>query len=87
MGLKLKERVFSLERGNVEFYGDLSKLMNKKGTGILQRILPIENEVMQLGEEALIRYRESQDANAMQRYYDWVDAYIIEQYKNMFGIE
>ena len=87
MGLKLKERVFSLERGNVEFYGDLSKLMNKKGTGILQRILPIENEVMQLGEEALIRYRESQDANAMQRYYDWVDAYIVEQYKNMFGIE
>ena len=87
MGLKLKERVFSLERGNVEVYGDPSKLMNKKGTGILQRILPIENEVMQLGEEALIRYRESQDANAMQRYYDWVDAYIVEQYKNMFGIE
>ena len=87
MGLKLKERVFSLERGNVEFYGDLSKLMNKKGTGILQRILPIENEVMQLGEDALIRYRESQDANAMQRYYDWVDAYIVEQYRNMFGIE
>jgi hypothetical protein len=53
----------------------------------LQRILPIENEVMQLGEEALIRYRESQDANAMQRYYDWVDAYIVEQYRNMFGIE
>ena len=61
--------------------------MNKKGTGILQRILPIENEVMQLGEEALIRYRKSQDAKAMQRYYDWVDAYIVEQYKNMFGIE
>jgi hypothetical protein len=87
MGLKLKERVFSLERGNVEFYGDLSKLMNKKGTGILQRILPIENEVIYLGEEALMGYRKSQDANVMQRYYDWVDAYIVEQYKNMFGIE
>ena len=87
MGLKLKERVFSLERGNVEFYGDLSKLMNKKGTGILQRILPIENEVIYLGEEALMGYRKSQDANVMQRYYDWVDAYIVEQYRNMFGIE
>lgn len=87
MGLKLKERVFSLERGNVEFYGDLSKLMNKKGTGILQRILPIENEVIYLGEEALTGYRKSQDANVMHRYYDWVDAYIVEQYRNMFGIE
>ena len=87
MGLKLKARVFSLERGNVEFYGDLSKLMNKKGTGILQRILPIENEVMHLGEEALTGYRKSQDANVMQRYYDWVDAYIVGQYKNVFGIE
>ena len=87
MGLKLKARVFSLERGNVEFYGDLSKLMNKKGTGILQRILPIENEVMHLGEEALMSYRKSQVADVMQRYYDWVDVYIVEQYKNMFGIE
>ena len=87
LGLKLKARVFSLERGNVEFYGDLSKLMNKKGTGILQRILPIENEVMHLGEEALMSYRKSQEADVMQRYYDWVDTYIVEQYKNMFGIE
>ena len=87
MGLKLKARVFSLERGNVEFYGDLSKLMNKKGMGILQRILPIENEVMHLGEEALMSYRKSQEADMMQRYYDWVDVYIVEQYKNMFGIE
>jgi hypothetical protein len=87
LGLKLKKLVFSLERGNVEFYGDLSKLMNKKGTGILQRILPIENEVMHLGEEALTGYRKSQDANVMQRYYDWVDAYIVGQYKNVFGIE
>lgn len=87
MGLKLKARVFSLERGNVEFYGDLSKLMNKKGMGILQRILPMEDEVMHLGEEALASYRKSQDANVMRRYYDWVDTYIVGQYKNMFGIE
>ena len=87
MGLKLKQRVFSIKRGNLEFYGDLSKLMNKMGTGILQRILPIENEVMHFGEEALTDYRKSQDANVMQRYYDWVDSFIVGQYKNMFGIE
>ena len=87
MGLKMKERVFSLERGNVALYGDLSKLMNKKGTGILQRILPMENEVMLLGEEALVGYRKSQDADAMNKYYDWVDAYIVGQYNNVFGIK
>ena len=88
MGLQLKSRVFTLKKGNnTAFYGNLAPLINKKGTGILQRILPMENEVMLLGEEALVGYRKSQDADAMNKYYDWVDAYIVGQYKNVFGIE
>ena len=54
MGLQLKSRIFTLKRGNnTKFYGNLAPLFNKKGTGILQRILPIEEEVMRRGEKAL----------------------------------
>lgn len=87
MGLQLKERVFSLKSGNVEFYGDLSKLINKQETGILQRILPIEKEVMRRGEEALDGLRKSKSFKTVEAYYDWVDVYLLEQYKSLFGIE
>ena len=85
MGLELKSRVFTLTRGNnTEFYGNLAPLLNKQGTGILQRILPIEVEVMRRGEEALADLRKTKKAKAMEAYYDWVDAYILEQYMGLF---
>ena len=85
MGLELKSRVFTLTRGNnTEFYGNLAPLLNKQGTGILQRILPIAVEVMRRGEEALADLRKTKKAKAMEAYYDWVDAYILEQYMGLF---
>ena len=88
MGLQLKSHVFSLKRGNnTSFYGNLAPLINKQGTGILQQIMPIEEEVMHRGEEAVTALRMAKDTKAMEAYYDWVDVYVAEQYKNMFGIE
>jgi hypothetical protein len=88
MGLELKSRVFSLKKGNnTSFYGNLAPLINKQGTGILQQILPIEAKVMSQGEEAVAALRTKKDTKAMETYYDWVDAYVAEQYKSMFGIE
>ena len=88
MGLQLKSRIFTLKQGkNTEFYGNLAPLINKQGTGILQQILPIEAKVMSQGEEAVEALRMTRNAQTMEAYYDWVDAYVAEQYKNMFGIE
>lgn len=87
-GLELKKRVFSLEAGNTTTYGDLSKLFNKQGTGILQQIQPIENEVMRRGEEALEKFRKSKkNTKDIETYYDWVDDYVVERYRTVFGIE
>lgn len=44
-GLLLKKRLFSLKRGSTADYLDLSKLINKEGTGILQKLAPIEDEI------------------------------------------
>ena len=72
---------------NTTTYGDLSKLFNKQGTGILQQIQPIEKEVMRRGEDALAELRKSKSFKSMEEYFDWVDTYIVEQYKSIFGIE
>ena len=75
MGLELKSHVFSLKQGNnTGFYGNLAPLLNKQGTGILQQILPIEEEVMHRGEEALANWRKTKKAKEMEAYYDWADA-------------
>ncbi len=88
MGLQLKSRVFSLKKGNnTKFYGNLAVLFNKQGTGMLQQILPVEEEVMRRGEEAVTAWRMAKDAQAMETYYDWVDGYLTEQYKSRLGVE
>ena len=88
MGLQLKSRVFTLKKGNnTAFYGNLAPLINKKGTGILQQLLLIEEDVIRHGEEAVAALRKAKDPKAMEAYYDWVDVFITEQYKSKFGVE
>ena len=88
MGLQLKSRIFTLKKGNnTAFYGNLAPLINKKGTGILQELLLIEEDVMRHGEEAVASLRKAKDPKAMEAYYDWVDGFIAEQYKSKFGVE
>ena len=84
-GLDLKSRAFSLKRGNTTSYCNLSVLFNKEGSGILQQTLPLENKVIHQGKEALRSYRKNpKDAANMEAYYDWVDAYLREQYDELF---
>lgn len=88
MGLRLKSRVFNLKKGNnTRYYGNLAPLLNKQGTGVLQQILPVEEEVMSRGETALDELRNSNNIGAMEAYYDWVDAYVTERYHSLFGVE
>ena len=87
-GLQLKSRAFSLKRGNTTSYCNLAILFNKQGTGILQQILPLEEEVMHRGEEALTEFRKSpKNAKVMESYYDWVDAYLTDRYREIFNVE
>lgn len=86
--LALKSRAFSLKRGNVRDYCNIAVLFNKQGTGILQKHLPLEAEVMRRGEEALKEFRENPlDADEMEVYYDWVDAFVREKFRVLFEEE
>lgn len=86
LSLTLKERIFSLQRGNTKAYIDLSKLMNRAQTGTVQRLHPVEQEVVKKGVESIDKFRKKGDFKAIETYYKWVDEYLAAQYRQLFGI-
>lgn len=87
-GFRLKERLFPLRTKSRENYIDIAQLINKKGTGILQVIKPIEDEVVSQGESLIQMIRESKSypVKDIDSYYKWVDEYIVKEYKEKFGL-
>ena len=86
-GLELKKKLFPLTRGSVTDYINVAALYNKAGTGILQKILPVEKSVLDRGEELLQRVRTSGklDVKDVKAYYRWVDDEVYRQYHVLFG--
>lgn len=80
---ELKKRFFPLDRGNGHDYINIAPLINKAGTGVLQRILPIEKTVLDRGEAVIDKARQAGKWNAaeMDEYYTWVDQYLTQQYQ------
>lgn len=87
-GFKLKERLFPLRTKSRSNYIDIAQLINKKGTGILQLIEPIESEIVSRGEVLInkIRSSKSYPTKEVDAYYKWVDSFIIDEYQKHFGI-
>ena len=76
-----KMKVFCLTRGKKQDYIDLAKLVNERGTGIAQRIIPFEAEVVRRGNEAIKKIRRGINGKGiLSDYYTWVDQYVKENY-------
>lgn len=79
--LELKDRLFCVKVTNENEYIDLSKLINKQQTGILQQILPVEQEVLSHAHEMLNAVRSSDKRKkrieALTNFYDWADHYVM----------
>ena len=86
LSLTLKERIFSLQSGNTKAYIDLSKLMNRAQTGTVQLLQPVEQEVVKKGVQTLEKLRKKRDYSAVESYYKWLDDYLAEQYRQLFGL-
>lgn len=60
---------------------DLAKLYNLSGTGVMQRVIKIEEVVLGRGKELVDRLRTGESSyNDVDLYYAWVDKYVEEQY-------
>lgn len=97
-GFRLKRELFPIERGNGMDYINLARLINKSGTGILQQIQLIEDEIFRRAAETLGVIRKNGNARKcsthdaqctkeIRDYYRWVDQYLKDQYQQRFNIQ
>lgn len=88
-GLSLKRRLFPLRVKSRSNYIDVAQLVNRQGTGVLQQIRPIEDELVKraLPVVASIHDGKAFPVTAVDDYYRWADGFIVSQYKEKFGLE
>ena len=87
MALQLKRQCFPVLRGSGDSYLYLPAVYNKSGTGILQKVLVIENLILDKAE-SLQRdmYQNGNDLRKIEELYDWVDQTIRKNYTEILGI-
>ena len=84
----LKEYVVvSKVNHNGSDYINVARLVNRAGTGILQQIEPIEDEIFRHVQPILEAIRKNGKAGKeTTEFYQWVDQYVREQYQARFHI-
>ena len=82
--LSLKEQLFPSEaKGKL----NLSRLINKAGTGILQHIESIEEELFRKVKPVMKSVcRNGKPGQEVTDFYRWIDIYVPSEYKKHFGI-
>lgn len=87
-GLDLKKRLFPKNKARRKNDINIAQLINKAGTGILQRMKPMEDEVFKKAEPVMKAVRErGKVRHEVETFYQWVDQYVPERYKEVFGID
>ena len=86
MALKLKDKCFPLKRGSGKYYLNLTAVMNQNNDGILQKILTIENKILEISKKHLKHWREkNMNVKEIQKFYRLLDKMILLEYKKEFG--
>lgn len=84
-GFQLKDLLFPIKRGNGADYINLARLINHAGTGILQQITPIEDEIFSKGARVIETLRKNGKAGKeTTEFYQWIDQYVSEEYQKIF---
>ncbi|MCR4439629.1 MAG: hypothetical protein QHJ34_09670 [bacterium] len=85
--LALKGRCFPFTRDAGRNYLNLAALLNKQGTGILQRLLPLEEKLLAEARRRLQQWRDKGfDGKDAQAFYRWVERTVPEAYHKQFGL-
>lgn len=85
--LLLKKKCFPAQIDNGRDYLNLAAVMNKKGSGIAQKLLPKENEILSRTQSVISSWREKGfNKTEAEKHYKWLDEYITKVYKEEFGI-
>jgi len=87
--MTLKNQLFPIKRGSGPKYMNVALLLNKEKTGILQKVELVEKEIFMKTAAlvAALPAKGKQQKEALLEHYKWLDGYITESYKELFGIE
>jgi hypothetical protein len=87
LALQLKDKVFSDQNDASENYLNLSALLNKEDTGVRQKLIPVEENVLEKSKSLLNIWRSNGiDQSEVKKFYDWVDHDLYPQIKTNFSI-
>jgi len=87
--MSLKCQLFPITRGSGGKYMNLAMLLNGEKTGFLQKLAPVENEIFRKTAEmmAAMPPKGKPQKEKIVEHYKWLDSYIIQSYKELFGTE
>ena len=86
-GLELKKRLFPNNKKRKKNDINIAQLINKSGTGILQKIKPIEDNVFLRAREVQASVRkEGIKTRKVADFYSWADQYVATEYEKQFGV-
>lgn len=88
-GMTLKRQLFPIIRGSGPKYLNVAVLLNRENTGILQKLAPVEDEIFTKTAQmvATMPPEGKQQKEMIREHYKWLDSYIIQSYKELFGID
>lgn len=88
LALKLKDHVFPDQNDASENYLDLAALMNKENTGVRQKLIPLEEQILSKANKFLISWRENEiKQDQVKEFYGWIDSFVIKDIKSRFLID
>ena len=86
-GIELKKRLFPNNKKRKKNDINIAQLINKSGTGILQKIKPIEDNVFLRAREVQASVRkEGIKTRKVADFYSWADQYVATEYEKQFGV-
>lgn len=87
LALRLKDKVFPIQNDASDNYLNLSALMNKKNTGIRQKLIPIEEQVLAKAKKDLSTWRKNGiNQTEVKDFYNWIDTEVYNEIKSKFEL-
>jgi len=85
--LRLKQQVFPLTKGSYKDYINLAPLYNQAGSGFVQVLNPLENDIIEQTQEQLMGWRNEKSfpRQAAQPFYNRLSQQISAFYSKQFG--
>jgi hypothetical protein len=83
--LELKKQIYPIERGSGYKYINIKAIYNQKGTGIVQKLRPVENSIIEHAESSLAKWRKNgMNEENIKEYYKWLNNYLVMKYEEVF---